>query len=75
MTTIFRTQLQQILSIKVIEPFVTSKAGFPTSTDDKVLLPEPFGPIIACTSPGFTVRLMPFNISLPLMLACRSFYF
>ena len=30
-----------------------------TNTEESVLLPEPFGPIIACTSPGFTVRLIP----------------
>ena len=29
--------------------------------------------ISACTSPSRMVKLMPFNISLPLMLACRSF--
>src|SRR6266851_9768149 len=28
-----------------------------------VLLPEPFGPIMECTSPAFTLRLMPLRIS------------
>ena len=32
---------------KVTEPFVTSKAGLPTNTDERVLFPEPLGPIIA----------------------------
>ncbi|OAV72451.1 hypothetical protein Barb6_01123 [Bacteroidales bacterium Barb6] len=34
-----------------------------------VLFPEPFGPIMACTSPAFIDRLMPFSIFLPLMEA------
>ena len=35
-----------------------------------VLLPEPFGPISACTSPPFTTRSTPFKISLPSTLTC-----
>ena len=61
----------RFLPLNVTSPSVTSKAGLPTNTLLNVLLPEPFGPMIACTSPGFTVRLMPFNISLPLILACK----
>src|SRR5438445_8713692 len=33
-------------------------------TCDSVDLPEPFGPMIACTSPGFTVSDSPWRISL-----------
>ena len=39
-------------------------------------MPEPFGPMIACTSPDFTVRLTPLRISFgPFSVAtstCRS---
>ena len=31
-----------------------------------VLLPEPFGPMITCTSPLFIFKLSPFNISFSL---------
>jgi len=34
---------------------VTSKHSRPVSTADKVLFPAPFGPIIAWTSPAFTL--------------------
>ena len=34
-------------------------------------LPEPFGPMIACTSPAFTVRSRPLRISLPSISTCR----
>src|SRR5438445_5944019 len=37
-----------------------------------VLLPEPFGPMIACTSPLRTTRSIPFRISLPSTVTCRS---
>src|SRR5512132_2723756 len=37
-----------------------------------VLLPEPFGPMIACTSPLRTVRSIPFRISLPSTVTWRS---
>src|SRR5262249_2567883 len=43
----------------------------PASTWASVLLPEPFGPIIACTSPLLTVRSMPRSISRPSTLACK----
>ncbi len=35
------------------------------TTADSVLLPAPFGPITACTSPDETVRSMPLRICLP----------
>src|SRR5260370_17515780 len=37
-----------------------------------VLLPEPFGPMIACTSPLRTTRSIPLRISLPSTVTCRS---
>src|SRR5258706_13183694 len=37
-----------------------------------VLLPEPLGPMMACTSPVLTVRLMPRRISLPPTRTCKS---
>src|SRR5689334_5790728 len=48
----------------LMEPPVTSYAGFPASTCASVLLPEPLGPITACTSPGSMVRSMPRRIGL-----------
>ena len=54
-------------------PPVTSYDGWPTSTLEKVLLPEPFGPMIACTSPRFTWKLMPLRIALSSTEAHRSF--
>src|SRR5216683_3027735 len=36
-----------------------------------VLLPEPFGPMIECTSPAFTFRSMPLRISWLSTLTCR----
>ena len=59
--------------LNVTSPSVTSKAGFPTKTLLSVLFPEPFGPMIAWTSPAFTERFIPFNISLPFTLACKFF--
>ena len=43
----------------------------PASTHAKVLLPDPFGPMIECTSPFCTVRLTPLRISLPSTHACK----
>src|SRR5438128_6194270 len=37
-----------------------------------VLLPEPFGPMIACTSPLRTTRSIPLRISLPSTVTWRS---
>src|SRR5919201_2513113 len=39
---------------------------------ESVLLPEPFGPMIACTEPLSTTRSMPFRICLPSTLTTRS---
>src|SRR6267378_6021707 len=46
-------------------PASTAYAGCPASTCASVLLPEPFGPMIACTSPSRSVRSTPLRISLP----------
>src|SRR4030095_16944811 len=47
------------------------KPGWPASTCASVLLPEPLGPITACTSPARTSRSMPRRISLPATPACN----
>src|SRR4029077_3346968 len=54
-----------------ISPEVTSKLSRRASTCARVLFPDPFGPMIECTSPRFTTRSMPFRISCPPTLACR----
>mmetsp|Transcript_15338 Transcript_15338/g.33295 ORF Transcript_15338/g.33295 Transcript_15338/m.33295 type:complete len:213 (+) Transcript_15338:190-828(+) len=46
----------------VTPPAVTAYAGWPTSTLDSVDFPEPFGPMMACTSPLRTVRSTPLRI-------------
>ena len=58
-----------------IDPWVTSKFSLPAITEANVLLPEPFGPMIACTSPALTSRLIPFKISLSSTLACKFLIF
>src|SRR3954447_9639047 len=55
----------------VTEPCVTSYRGRPASTFASVDLPEPFGPMIACTSPVPTLSVRPRRISLPSMPAWR----
>ena len=57
------------------EPSVTVNFSLPASTDASVDLPEPLGPMMACTSPAFTSRSMPRRISLPSTEACRFFTF
>src|SRR5262252_370163 len=42
-------------------------------TCDSVDLPEPFGPMIACTSPLFTLSDSPWRISRSSTRTCRSF--
>src|SRR5438093_12606727 len=39
---------------------------------ESVLLPEPFGPMIACTEPLSTASSIPFRIVLPSTLTTRS---
>src|SRR6266850_7568847 len=54
-------------------PASTVYAGCPASTCASVLLPEPFGPMIACTSPSRIVRSTPLRISLPATATRRPF--
>jgi len=58
--------------LNVIEPWVTAYAGCPKIAWDNVDFPDPFGPIIACTSPLAIERLMPFKISFDSTETCRS---
>ncbi len=53
-------------------PLVISYSSRPANTEARVLLPEPLGPMMAWTSPGFTVKSIPRNISLPSMEAYKS---
>ena len=59
--------------MKVAEPAVTVNFSLPASTDASVDLPEPLGPMMACTSPALTSRSIPLRISLPSTEACRFF--
>src|SRR5277367_4339 len=52
-------------------PPVISYPSRPAKIWARVLLPEPLGPMMACTSPALTVRLIPLRISLSSTLACR----
>src|SRR5579885_2231103 len=52
-------------------PSVTSYSGWPESTRARVLLPEPFGPMMACTCPASIDRSMPRRISRPPPRTCR----
>ena len=56
---------------KVMLPAVFSNLGLPAITAERVDLPEPFGPMMACTSPLGISRLMPLRISVPCTLACK----
>src|SRR5262245_15555116 len=46
-------------------PSVTSTVSRPARTWASVLLPDPFGPMMACTSPARTSRSIPLRISFP----------
>src|ERR1700719_2808071 len=46
--------------------------GWPIRAYESVDLPDPFGPITACTSPLLMARVTPLRISLPSTLARRS---
>src|SRR5258708_7077471 len=57
-----------------IWPSVTSYAGWPAIAYARVDLPEPFGPMTACTSPDEIVRSTPLTIGVPSSRAtCRFF--
>ena len=47
------------------DPEVTSYSGLPSSTEARVDLPEPLGPMRAWISPGWTTRSTPRRISTP----------
>ena len=53
------------------DPSVTVNFSLPASTDASVDLPEPLGPMMACTSPALTSRSIPRRISLPSTEACK----
>src|SRR3989442_198536 len=53
------------------DPVVMVYAGLPASTCASVLFPDPFGPMMACTSPARTVRSTPRRISYPSIPAHR----
>src|SRR5215204_4714994 len=57
--------------LKVIVPSVTSSAGWPMITLASVDLPEPLGPISACTFPFSTSRSRPLRIFLSSTSTCR----
>src|SRR5438128_329930 len=61
----------RFLPSKRTSPSVTVKASRPARTPASVLLPEPLGPMMACTSPALTLRLTPRRISLSSTRACR----
>src|SRR6267378_1697024 len=52
-------------------PASTVYAGWPARTCASVLLPEPFGPMIACTSPAATRKSTPRKMGLPSTLTWR----
>src|SRR5262249_25215151 len=54
-------------------PCVTAYSSLPASTCASVDLPEPFGPIRACTLPRPTESSSPLRIFLPSTSTCRSF--
>ena len=53
-------------------PEVIWYLGWPIRQKASVLLPEPLGPMMACTSPEGTARERPLTISLPSTATCRS---
>ncbi len=55
-----------------MSPFVTLYFVCPSRVKARVLLPDPLGPIRACTSPWFIVRSTPFRISFPSTETWRS---
>ena len=61
----------RFLPWNVTLPFLTVYPGLPASRYARVLLPEPLGPIRACTSPAFISRSIPFKISVLLIEMCR----
>ena len=62
---------EQILAVERHRALGHLIAGPAAEHVARVDLPEPFGPMIACTSPAFTARLMPFRIGLSATVAWR----
>src|SRR5258708_6547476 len=58
--------------LKSTSPPSMEYPGWPMSAYESVDLPDPFGPITACTSPLLMERVTPLRISLPSTLARRS---
>src|SRR5438105_10840182 len=56
----------------MISPRSTLYFGWPMIVSESVLLPEPFGPMIACTEPLSTVRSIPLRMGFPSTLTWRS---
>src|SRR5215471_4702449 len=59
-------------SLKRTDPPVTSYPGWPIRVLESVLLPEPLGPMTACTSPRLSPSETPRRISRPSTETCRS---
>src|SRR5205809_387061 len=57
--------------MNLTDPSLTSYPGRPASTYASVDLPDPFGPMIACTSPAGTCSDTPLRIGLSATVACR----
>src|SRR6266568_5247029 len=62
----------RFLPLKSTSPLSMEYPGWPIRAYERVDLPEPFGPITACTSPLLMERVTPLRIGLPSTLACRS---
>src|SRR5579859_1926691 len=60
------------LPLKSTSPPSMEYPGWPIRAYESVDLPDPFGPITACTSPLLMDRVTPLRIGLPSTLACRS---
>src|SRR5712692_10455433 len=60
------------LPLNLTVPPSTVKPGWPIRVWERVDLPEPLGPMTACTSPLLMVSVKPLRISLPSTLARRS---
>ena len=56
-----------------IDPFFTSYFSFPAIVLANVLFPDPFRPIIACTSPLGISKSIPFKISFSSIETCKFF--
>src|SRR5205823_14606032 len=62
----------RFLPLKSTSPLSMEYPGWPIRAYERVDLPDPFGPITACTSPLLMARVTPLRISLPSTLARRS---